>query len=86
MESLRDQRMNEQSEKAFQAGKAFAKKHSFSEFKDDRDSSRLMNNCPFHLQRFADVFKYGCQDVWRKNGELREVTDEMRRSDGDDPS
>jgi hypothetical protein len=70
MSSLRDRRDNEFSDRAFQAGKAFAKEHPFSEFKDDRDSNRLMDNCPFHLQRFADVFKYGCQSVWRRSGEL----------------
>lgn len=73
MESLKDRRNDELSEKAFAAGKAFAKEHPFSEFAEDRDSARLMDNCPFHLQRFGDVFKYGCQSVWRRNGELPDM-------------
>jgi hypothetical protein len=58
------------SERAFAAGKAFAKEHPFSDYADDRTSDRLMRACPFHLQRFADVFKYGAQSAWRRKGEL----------------
>jgi len=56
--------------KAFLAGKAFANKHPFSEFSADRDSNRLMDNCPPGLERYADCFKYGCQSVWRRSGNL----------------
>lgn len=66
----RDELNDAFSEKAFQAGKKFGKEHVFSEFAEDRDSRRLMDNCPSHLQQFADVFKYGCQSVWRRNGDL----------------
>lgn len=59
---------NERSERAFQAGVEFAKKHPFSEFAKDRDSERLMRNSPSY--HFADVFKYGCLSVWRERGEL----------------
>jgi hypothetical protein len=69
-QSLADRRNNELSNKAFQAGKDFAGEHPFSEFAEDRNSARLMDNCPFYLQRFADVFKYGCQSAWRRKGEL----------------
>jgi hypothetical protein len=70
MSVVQDERNEKLSNKAFAAGKAFAKEHSFSEFADDRDSARLMDHCPFHLSRFGDVFKYGCQSVWRRKGEL----------------
>jgi hypothetical protein len=70
MSVRQDERSEELSNKAFAAGKEFAKQHPFAEFKDDRDSGRLMDHCPFHLSRFGDVFKYGCQSVWRRNGEL----------------
>ena len=70
MESPRDQRLNRQTDQAFQAGKAFAKEHPFSEFANDLDSNRLMDNCPVYLRMAADCFKYGCQSVWRRNGEL----------------
>jgi len=65
-----DRRNDKLSHEAFLAGQAFAEEHAFSEFQDDRDSGRLMDNGPPHLWHFADVFKYGCQDVWRRNGEL----------------
>jgi hypothetical protein len=69
--SVRQDEHNEKlSNQAFAAGQEFAKAHPFAEFAEDRDSARLMDNCPWHLQRFADVFKYGCQDIWRKRGEL----------------
>lgn len=73
MISLRDQRINEQSEKAFQAGKEFGKEHPFSEFAEDKDSGRLMDHCPSWLQKFADVFKYGAQSAWRRKGELPDM-------------
>lgn len=55
---------------AFTYGRAFGDAHSFSEFKDDKDSARLMAHCPRHLDDFADVFKYGCQSAWRRRGDL----------------
>lgn len=55
--------------RAWAEGQRFASEHPFSEFAGDRDSVRLMDNCPVDLSMFADVFKYGCQDIWRKDKE-----------------
>lgn len=63
-------RDDERSERAFQAGKEFAKNYPFSEFAKDKTSDRLMCNCPVYLQKFSDVFKLGCQSAWRRKGEL----------------
>jgi len=65
-----DERDNRLSHKAFEAGKQFGKETRFSEFEGDRDSARLLDCCPHYLFRFADVFKYGCQSAWRRQGEL----------------
>lgn len=56
--------------RAYNAGRSFALKHPYSDFASDKDSSRLMARCPIHLMRFADVFKYGAQSIWREKGEL----------------
>lgn len=73
MSVRQDERNERQSNEAFAAGKKFAKEHSFDEFMDDRTSARLMDNCPFHLSRYGDVFKYGCQSAWRRKGDLPDM-------------
>lgn len=58
-------------ERAWQAGQAFAKKHPFSEFANDRDSERLYRAAArVGAGMLFDIFKYGAQAVWRERGEL----------------
>jgi len=70
MSVRQDERNEKLSNKAFEAGKKFGKEHSYSEFAEDRDSERLMRSWP---GQHGDVFKYGVQSAWRRNGELPDM-------------
>lgn len=56
---------------AFALGCEYANKTPLATIANEPTSELLYQACPWYLQDWFDVFKYGAHSVWRAKGELK---------------